>query len=85
MLNVPTMISAPVAWAVIYLAGVLIGLVRIDAGLVHRMALAVCWPIGPVAFVATVAGLLLVAAIAFPVFGAFVVAAAVLYRLLTSL
>ena len=56
-----------IAW--IYLAGVLVGLVASQGGVATRLALAVLWPLGPLAFVITVAGLLVVAAIAFPVFG----------------
>jgi len=69
----------------IYVLGVVVGLVRIDAGPAGRVGLALLWPIGPIAFVVTVAGLLLVAAVAFPVFGAVAVAAILIYRLLASL
>jgi len=65
--------------------GVVVGLVRTDAAPAGRVGLALLWPIGPLAFVTTVAGLLLVAAVAFPVFGGVVVAAILLYRLLASL
>ena len=53
----------------IYMAGVLVGLLAAQGGLATRLALALLWPLGPLAFVITVAGLLVVAAIAFPVFG----------------
>ena len=49
----------------IYLAGVLIGLWRTDARWHTRLLLAVLWPIGPVAFVVTVAMLLAATPIAF--------------------
>jgi hypothetical protein len=55
--------------AAIYVAGVLIGLLATQGGVATRLALALLWPLGPLAFFITVAGLLVVAAIAFPVFG----------------
>ena len=54
---------------VVYVVGVMIGLVTIDAGPAARLGLGLAWPLGPLAFIVTVAGLLVVAAIAFPVFG----------------
>ena len=54
----------------IYLAGVMVGIVGGEGALRTRVGLALLWPLGPLAFVATVAGLLIVAGIAFPVFGA---------------
>jgi hypothetical protein len=71
--------------AALYGVGVLVGLVRTEARPAARVGLALLWPLGPVAFVVTVGGLLLVAAVAFPVVGLAAVAAAVLYRLLASL
>jgi hypothetical protein len=53
----------------IYLAGVLVGLLASQGGVSTRLGLALLWPLGPLAFAITVAGLLVVAAIAFPVFG----------------
>jgi len=47
----------------IYLAGVAVGLWRTDAPLPTRVALAVLWPIGPLAFVVVVAILLAAAPI----------------------
>ena len=55
--------------AAIYVAGVLIGLLATQGGVATRLALALLWPLGPLAFFITVAGLLIVAAVAFPVFG----------------
>lgn len=55
--------------AVVYVVGVVIGLVAIDGGPAARIGLALAWPLGPLAFLVTVAGLLVVAAIAFPLFG----------------
>lgn len=49
-----------------YGAGVLIGLARTDASWPVRIGLALLWPIGPLAFLCTVTGLLLVALIAWP-------------------
>jgi hypothetical protein len=46
---------------VIYGVGVLIALIRTDAGPGTRLALAAVWPLGPLAFVVTLAGLLLAA------------------------
>ena len=53
----------------IYVAGVLCGLFVIDARPYERLALAVLWPLGPLAFVVTVLVLLLVLPIAFPAVG----------------
>ena len=57
---------------VIYVLGVLVGLVFTDARPLPRMVLALAWPIGPLAFVVVVSGLLLAALYVFPVFGAVV-------------
>jgi L-ascorbate metabolism protein UlaG (beta-lactamase superfamily) len=65
--------ALPVA---IYLLGVLIGLVRIDAPPLARLGLALLWPVGPIAFVVTIAILLLASLIAFPIVGAIVLASA---------
>jgi hypothetical protein len=61
--------------AAIYVTGVLIGLLATQGGVATRLALALLWPLGPLAFFITVAGLLIVAAIAFPVFGVVLAAA----------
>ena len=50
---------------VIYLAGALIALWRTDAGPFERLLLAVLWPIGPLAFVVTVAILFAASPLAF--------------------
>jgi hypothetical protein len=55
-----------VLWT-IYAAGALLALWRTDASWPIRLALAVLWPIGPVAFVVTLAILLGASLIAFPV------------------
>jgi hypothetical protein len=50
----------------IYAGGVLVGLARIDAPPRVRTALALLWPIGPMAFLVTIAILIIAALIAFP-------------------
>jgi len=54
-----------VLWA-IYAAGVLIALWRTDAHWSTRIAVAMLWPLGPLAFLVTVAILLAASLIAFP-------------------
>ena len=61
--------------AAVYVVGVVIGVIATDGGLATRIGLALVWPLGPLAFAMTVAGLLVVAAIAFPVFGLVLAAA----------
>ena len=60
----------------VYLVGALIALVKTDAGWGTRVLLAALWPVGPLAFALTVATLVAVGMIAFPAFGAVVVATA---------
>ena len=60
----------------VYLVGALIALVKTDAGWGTRVLLAALWPVGPLAFALTVATLVTVGMIAFPAFGAVVVATA---------
>jgi len=60
--------------AEIYVVGVLVGLFATQGGVATRLGLALLWPLGPLAFIITVAGLLVVAAIAFPIFGVIVAA-----------
>jgi hypothetical protein len=62
---------------VIYALGVVAGVIFTDAGPLARVALALAWPIGPLAFVVVVSGLLLAALYLFPVFGAVVAAGGV--------
>ncbi len=59
-----------------YLAGVVIGLWRTDGPPPVRAALALLWPVGPLAFVVTVAILLAASLIAFPLVGAVAAAGA---------
>lgn len=56
----------------IYVVGVLLGLVFTDGRPLVRLILALAWPIAPLAFVTVVTGLLLAALYIFPVFGAVV-------------
>jgi hypothetical protein len=58
----------------IYLAGVVVGLVFTDARPLARTALALAWPIAPLAFVTVITGLLLASLYIFPLFGAVVAA-----------
>jgi hypothetical protein len=58
----------------VYLVGVVVGVIATQGGPGTRLLLALLWPLGPLAFLITVTGLLVVAAIAFPVFGAILVA-----------
>ena len=63
---------------ILYVAGAALALWRTDAGWPSRMALALLWPLGPVAFLVTITILLGASLIAFPVVGALVVAAGLL-------
>jgi hypothetical protein len=54
----------------VYVVGVVWGLLRIDARPLARVALALLWPLGPIAFGVTLAILFLAAHVAFPLFGA---------------
>jgi len=56
----------------IYVLGVLAGLIFTDARPLARVGLALAWPAAPLAFVVVVSGLLLAALYIFPVFGAVV-------------
>lgn len=60
----------------VYAAGALVALARSDAGWGSRLLFALLWPVGPVAFVVTVALLVAVGMVAFPLFGAVVLAVA---------
>ena len=59
-----------------YVAGVVWGFLMIDARPAARLAIALLWPLGPLAFVVTIAILLAASLIASPVFGAAVLLAA---------
>ena len=60
----------------IYVAGVAWGLLVIDAKLPAKIALAILWPLGPIAFAVTITILLGASLIAFPAFGIGVLIAA---------
>jgi hypothetical protein len=75
-LGSPRYYSVVNAALLVYLAGVVAGLWRTDARAAARVGLAVLWPVGPLAFVATVAVLLAASLIAFPLVGAVVALAA---------
>jgi hypothetical protein len=62
----------------IYAVGVAIGLVTTDAPPLARICLALLWPVGVLAFVVTIGGLLAVSTVLFPVFGVSLLAAALL-------
>jgi L-ascorbate metabolism protein UlaG (beta-lactamase superfamily) len=64
---------APVVLFGIYFLGVIVGLLTIDARGASRIALALLWPLGPIAFIVTVSVLFMASLIAFPVFGAIVI------------
>jgi hypothetical protein len=55
--------------AEIYLLGVIVGLIATQGGVGTRLVMALLWPLGPLAFIITATGLLVVAGIAFPMFG----------------
>ena len=62
----------------IYVAGVAWGLLKIDGKPATKIALAMLWPLGPIAFAVTITILLAASLIAFPLWGvAAVITAAV--------
>lgn len=61
----------------VYGAGVVVGLWRTDARWPARVPLALLWPIGPLAFLATMTGLAGLAVVRAPVLGVAAVAATV--------
>jgi len=62
------------AFVAVYILGVFVGLFAIDARGPARVGLALLWPIGPLAFLVTITILLFASLIAFPMFGAAVLA-----------
>lgn len=68
----------------IYLLGVAVALLAIDARAFSRLGLALLWPLGPLAFVVTISILLAASLVAFPVVGAIVLAGAVAAAFLAS-
>lgn len=67
----------------IYAAGVAIGLIATDARPLARLCLALLWPVGVLAFVVTVGGLLAASTVLFPAVGVCVLAAVLLAWLMT--
>lgn len=61
----------------LYIGGVVVGLWRADARPATRVAIALLWPVGPLAFAVTIAVLVGAALVAFPVFGVAAVIAAI--------
>lgn len=62
----------PPLWAVaavVYVVGVVSGLVLTDARPAQRVGLALVWPLGPIAFVVTITILIVATAIAYPLVG----------------
>lgn len=51
-------------WLIVYVAGVLIGLWRVDGPPATKLTLALLWPVGPLAFAVTITGLMVAGAIA---------------------
>jgi hypothetical protein len=68
--------TAPEALVALYLLGAVVALARTDARWATRVLLAFVWPLAPLAFVVTVAALVAVSMVAFPAFGATVIALA---------
>ena len=71
------------AAVIVYVVGVVLGLVCGDAHQANRVALAVLWPLGLVAFAVTLGVLCVAALIAFPLLaGALLAASVILWTLL---
>lgn len=62
--------------ATVYVAGVVWGLIVIDARPAMKVGLALVWPLGPIAFAITLTILVAASFIAFPMFGITVLAVA---------
>lgn len=63
---------------IVYIAGVVIGLLRVDATPVTRLVVSMLWPLGIVAGVVTISALGLAAMALFPILGAAVVVVALI-------
>jgi hypothetical protein len=63
----------------VYAVGVLVGLVLTDARPLGRVTLALLWPLGPLAFVVTIAILIAASAVAFPLASLIAAAAVTLW------
>lgn len=68
----------------LYAAGAAVALLRVDARWPTRVAFALLWPLGPLAFIVTVSILLVASLVAFPVFGAIVIALALAFAALAQ-
>jgi hypothetical protein len=62
---------------IVYAAGVVVGVLRVDASPPTKATVALLWPLGVAAAVVTISGLLLAALVLFPMLGAAAVIAAV--------
>jgi hypothetical protein len=60
---------------IVYVAGVVIGLLRVDASPSTRIVVSLLWPLGVVAGVITISALVLAAMVLFPMLGVAVVVA----------
>lgn len=72
------MIASGTIVYIVYAIGVVIAVALTDARPAARIALALVWPLGPIAFLVTISALMVAAMIAFPVFGAVAATAAAL-------
>jgi len=54
---------------IVYAAGVVVGLIRIDGSVAARLAVAFLWPVGLVAAIVTIGALVLAAMMLFPIVG----------------
>ena len=63
---------------IVYVVGVVLGLLCGDAHPAHRVTLAVLWPLGLVAFLVTLGVLFVASLIAFPVFAGVLLAGSVI-------
>ena len=70
------------ALAGIYVLGVAVALLTMDARGFARLGLALLWPVGPLAFIVTISILLAASLVAFPLVGAIALAAALAAALL---
>ena len=68
-----------VAITILYVAGVIWGLLRTDARPVERVVLSLLWPLGPLAFLVTLAILVAASVIAYPLVMVPVVVVAVVW------
>ncbi|OFW04469.1 MAG: hypothetical protein A3I61_11705 [Acidobacteria bacterium RIFCSPLOWO2_02_FULL_68_18] len=61
-----TAVDLPLAITILYVAGVVCGLLVSDARPLERVVLSLLWPLGPLAFVVTVTILLAASVVAYP-------------------